>query len=509
MAYDALPSFLEDVWSGSVVPTLEDYIRIPNKSPAFDPEWRAHGHMQRAVTLIADWCRARPIAGLSVEVVQLADRTPLIFMEVPAIGEAAAAASSGELGTVLLYGHLDKQPEFTGWLEGTGPWEPVHKDDRLYGRGGADDGYSAFAALTSIEALQREGRSHARCVVIIEACEESGSYDLPAYVEHLSERIGEVSLVVCLDSGCGDYDRLWSTTSLRGLVTGNLEVSVLKEGVHSGDASGVVPSSFRILRSLIARLEDERDGTIRLKDLHAKIPADRRRQARSTAKILGKRLLESYPWLPGVKPMQRDATALVLARSWRPTLSVTGVSGIPAMRDAGNVVRPCTSLKLSLRVPPTCDAERASQRVKQLLERDPPYGAHVVFETEKSGEGWNAPVMSRWLESALNEASRSAFGKDAAFLGEGGSIPFMAMLGEKFPRAQFLITGVLGPHSNAHGPNEFLHLPTARRVTECVAHVLAAHAAHSAVPAAASRGPKRKTAKRGAGPAKGAKKKRR
>jgi acetylornithine deacetylase/succinyl-diaminopimelate desuccinylase-like protein len=482
MAYGALPNFIEDVWNGSIVPTLEDYIRIPNKSPAFDPEWEAHGHMRRAVALIADWCRSRLIAGLTVEVVQLPDRTPLIFMEVPAFGEVAAGS-----GTVLLYGHLDKQPEFTGWLEGTGPWEPVRRDDRLYGRGGADDGYSAFAALTSIEALQREGGSHARCVVVIEACEESGSYDLPAYVDHLSERIGDVSLVVCLDSGCGDYDRLWSTTSLRGLVTGNLNVSVLKEGVHSGDASGVVPSSFRIARSLIARLEDERDGAIRLKDLHVKIPADRQQQARATAKILGKRLLESYPWLPGVKPMQRDATALVLARSWRPTLSVTGVSGIPSMRDAGNVVRPTTSFKLSMRVPPTCNAERASERVKKLLEKDPPYGAHVTFETEKAGEGWNAPAMSRWLEVALRDASRAAFGKDAAFLGEGGSIPFMAMLGEKFPRAQFLITGVLGPHSNAHGPNEFLHLPTARRVTECVAHVLAAHAAHSAAPDRAPR----------------------
>jgi acetylornithine deacetylase/succinyl-diaminopimelate desuccinylase-like protein len=494
MAHDALPSFIEGVWNASIVPTLESYIRIPNKSPAFDPDWQAHGHMQRAVELIAQWCRSRGIGGLSVEVVQLPERTPLIFMEVPA-SAPALAADGGEPGTVLLYGHLDKQPEFTGWLEGCGPWEPVRKDDKLYGRGGADDGYSAFAALTAIEALQREGRAHARCVVIIEACEESGSYDLPAYVEHLSDRIGDVSLVVCLDSGCGDYDRLWSTTSLRGLVTGNLTVSVLSEGVHSGDASGVVPSSFRIARSLIGRIEDERDGTILVKDLHVKIPLDRQRQARATARVLGKRLLESYPWLPGVKPMQRDATKLVLARSWQPTLSITGVSGIPQMQDAGNVVRPCTSFKLSMRVPPTCKAERASERVKQLLERDPPYSAHVTFEAEKAGEGWAAPALARWLEVALNDASRAAFGKDACFLGEGGSIPFMAMLGQKFPRAQFLITGVLGPHSNAHGPNEFLHLPTARRVTECVAHVLTAHAAHSAVPAPATRRPKRATAR--------------
>lgn len=484
MAYDALPSFIDDVWNGSIVPTLESYIRIPNKSPAFDPEWREHGHMQRAVTLIADWCRARPIEGLSVEVVQLPDRTPLIFMEIPARG---LAADGGDPGTVLLYGHLDKQPEFTGWLEGCGPWEPVRKDDKLYGRGGADDGYSAFAALTSIEALQQEGRPHSRCVVVIEACEESGSYDLPAYVDHLSERIGEVSLVVCLDSGCGDYDRLWSTTSLRGVVSGDFTVAVLTEGVHSGDASGIVPSSFRVARTLLERLEDHRDGKIRLKALHVKVPPDRRKQAAATAKILGKRLLASYPWLPGMKPMQRDATKLVLARSWQPVMSVTGAGGMPALQDAGNVVRPYTSLKLSIRVPPTCDAKRASDQVKKLLEREPPYGAHVSFEPEKESAGWNAPVLARWLEVALKESSRAAFGKDAAFLGEGGSIPFMAMLGEKFPRAQFLITGVLGPHSNAHGPNEFLHLPTARRITRCVAHVLAAHAEQGAAPAAKRR----------------------
>ncbi len=481
MAHDALPTYIHEVWERSIVPALEAYIRIPNKSPAFDPEWQAHGHMQRAVSLVADWCSARSIQGLALEVVQLPGRTPLIFIEIP-----ASTADTGE--TVMLYGHLDKQPEFTGWLEGTGPWEPVHRDDRLYGRGGADDGYSAFAALTAIEALQREGRPHARCVVIIEACEESGSYDLPAYVDHLSDRIGDVRLVVCLDSGCGDYDRLWCTTSLRGLVTGNLTVRVLREGVHSGDASGVVPSSFRIVRQLIDRIEDARTGAIRLKELHVKVPRDRQKQAQATSRVLGKQFLASYPWLDRVQPVQRDATALMLARTWKPTLSVTGVDGIPQMRDAGNVVRPFTSLKLSLRVPPTCDATLASLHVKRVLERDPPYRAHVEFELEKAGEGWNSPALEPWLDKALASASRAAFGKNACFMGEGGSIPFMAMLGKKFPAAQFMITGVLGPQSNAHGPNEFLHLPTARRVTECVSHVLAAHAAHSSAPALRTRG---------------------
>ena len=465
MDHKSLQDFVDRSWDSSIVPALTEYIRIPNKSPFFDPEWVAHGHMDRAVALIEGWCRARPIAGLSVEVVRLPNRTPLIFMEIPGSGK----------DTVLLYGHLDKQPEFSGWLAGLGPWEPVLKGDKLYGRGGADDGYAAFASLTAIEALQQANVPHARCVVLIEACEESGSYDLPAYIEHLEKRIGDVSLIVCLDSGCGDYERLWSTTSLRGLVAGNLVVEVLKEGVHSGDASGIVASSFRIARALLSRLEDEETGKIRLDELHVKVPKPRVKQAESTAKVLGKAVFSKYPWVEGMKPMRKDPAELMLNRTWRPTLSITGVEGIPEMQNAGNVLRPRTALKLSIRVPPTGDTALATKKLKKLLEKDPPYGAKVRFEPEKGADGWNAPELAPWLERSVSAASKAAFGKDACYMGEGGSIPFMGMLGKKFPKAQFLITGVLGPMSNAHGPNEFLHIPTGKKLTACVARVLADH----------------------------------
>jgi acetylornithine deacetylase/succinyl-diaminopimelate desuccinylase-like protein len=430
--------------------------------------------MDRAASLIADYCRARAVAGLSLEVLRLPGRTPLLFMEIPATGGADPH------DTVMLYGHLDKQPEFTGWAEGLAPFEPVMRDDRLYGRGAADDGYSAFAAITAIEAVQREGGAHARCVILIEACEESGSYDLPAYVEHLRPRLGAVSLVVCLDSGCGDYERLWSTTSLRGLIAGNLVVEVLREGVHSGDASGVVPSSFRIVRSLLSRLEDEKTGKIKPRAFHVSLPRQRAQQIKDTARVLKGQLLASYPWASGMRAVDRDPRVLLENRTWRPALSVTGASGLPELSSAGNVLRPRTALKLSLRVPPTCDAVKATDALKKLLEKDPPYGARVRFEPEKASQGWNAPPLAAWLERALTAASRAAFGKPACFLGEGGSIPFMAMLGEEFPDAQFFITGVLGPASNAHGPNEFLHVPTGKRVTQCVSHVLQAHAAREA-----------------------------
>ncbi|WP_254460928.1 M20 family metallopeptidase [Xanthomonas sacchari] len=465
--------FLSEKWDDDIVPQLVDYIRIPNKSPMFDADWVAHGYMADAVALMERWARAQAIPGLQVEVVQLEGRTPLIYLEVPASSEA-----TGE-DTVLLYGHLDKQPEMTGWDADLGPWTPVLKGDRLYGRGGADDGYALFGSLAAIQALQDQGIPHARCVVLIEACEESGSYDLPAYVDHLAARIGKPSLVVCLDSGCGNYEQLWCTTSLRGLAGGNFSVKVLSEGVHSGDASGVVPSSFRILRDLLSRLEDEATGKIKVDGLYADIPEERLAQARKVAEVLGDEVYNKFPFLPGMRPMHEDLPELVLNRTWRPALSVTGADGLPPLASAGNVLRPETAVKLSLRLPPTLDGKRAGELLKEVLLRDPPYGAEVSLALEKSSSGWNAPAQSPWLTDAIESASQAAFGKPAMYMGEGGSIPFMGMLGEKFPGAQFMITGVLGPHSNAHGPNEFLHIPMGKRVTACVSRVIAAHHAAS------------------------------
>ncbi|HVI57368.1 MAG TPA: M20 family metallopeptidase [Luteimonas sp.] len=460
-------------WDDEIVPQLVEYIRIPNKSPMFDADWVKNGYMDDAVKLMEAWARAQSIPGMQLEVVRLEGRTPLIYIEVPASGP-----ETGE-DCVLLYGHLDKQPEMTGWDDDLGPWKPVLRGDKLFGRGGADDGYAIFGSLAAIQALQDQGAPHARCVVLIEACEESGSYDLPAYVDHLADRIGKPSLVVCLDSGCGNYDQLWCTTSLRGLAGGNFTVKVLSEGVHSGDASGVVPSSFRLLRQLLARVEDAETGRILLEGLHVEVPADRLAQAKKCAEVLGTAVYDKFPFLPGMAPMAQDLTELVLNRTWRPALSVTGVDGMPPLASAGNVLRPLTSVKLSLRLPPTLDGKRAGDLLKETLLRDPPNGAHVSLELEKASTGWNAPAMSPWLEQAIDAASQEFFGKPAMYMGEGGSIPFMGMLGEKFPGAQFMITGVLGPHSNAHGPNEFLHIPMGKKVTASVARVIAEHHAAS------------------------------
>ncbi len=457
--------FVGEVWDDEIVPQLSEYIKIPNKSPLFDPDWEKHGYMDDAVELAEKWVRQQAIDGMQVEVLRLPGRTPLLFVDVPGHNDDC----------VLLYGHLDKQPEFTGWDDGLEPWTPVIRDGKLYGRGGADDGYAVFGSLTAIQALREQNLPHARCVIIIELCEESGSYDLPHYIDELGDRIGKPTLVVCLDAECGNYEQLWCTTSLRGNLVGTLSVDVLKEGVHSGAASGIVPSSFRVVRALLSRIENENTGEMHPDFLHADIPPQRLEQAKAAASILGTSVYAKFPWAAGVQPVKSEVTQLLLDNTWGPTLCVTGADGIPTMGNAGNVLRPNTTLKLSFRLPPTTDAETAGVRIKEILETDPPHGACVRFDVESPMSGWNAPEVSDWLHAAMMAGSREYFGADSMYMGTGGSIPFMGMLGEKFPGVQFLVTGVLGPHSNAHGPNEFLHIDTGKKVTACVAQVLAAH----------------------------------
>ena len=458
----AVAAWVDQVWEADILPELVEYIKVPAKSPLFDKDWKQHGHLDRVFAQAEAWCRGRAIPGLQVELLQPEGRTPLLYLEIPGEGEE----------TVMLYGHLDKQPEMVGWREDLGPWQPKREGDRLYGRGGADDGYAVFASLAAIEALQKHGASHPRCVVLIEGCEESGSVDLPYYIDLLAERIGDLSLVVCLDSGAGDYERLWSTTSLRGMVAGDLRIDVLSEGVHSGDASGVVPSTFRVLRQVLDRVEEASSGRILLDRFHVEVPEARVEQARAAAEALGGHVEDKYPLLEGVRPMVEGSAEMILNRTWRPTLSVTGAGGLPALADAGNVLRPFTAVKLSFRLPPTADWREATAQVKEAMESDPPSGARVRFTPEKGANGWDAPPLADWLAEAVDRASRTYFGNPPVYMGEGGSIPFMGMLGERFPRAQFLITGVLGPKSNAHGPNEFLHIPCAKKLTCCVAEVL-------------------------------------
>jgi len=482
----ALQMHVDDAWSARIVPALQRYIEVPAKSPAFDPDWAAHGLLDRVLQSAADWVGAQRVPGLTWEVIRLQDaagkpRTPVLFFELPASAgqDGTPAPASGQ--TVLMYGHLDKQPEFTGWRSDLGPWTPKIDDGKLYGRGGADDGYAVYASIAALQAIQAQGAAHPRIVGLIETCEESGSADLLPYVDALRPRLGDVGLVICLDSGAGNYDQLWLTTSLRGMASGVLKVEVLTEGIHSGDASGLVPSSFRILRHVLDRLEDSATGRLLPASFHCQVPPERVAQARATADILGDEIHKRFPWASHdcggsttfALPTTTDPVEALLNRTWRPTLSVTGAEGFPELRNAGNVLRPYTAFKLSLRLPPLVDAAAAVQELKALLEDNAPYQARVTFQGEGAASGWNAPSTTPWFEQALQDASQAHFGAGCGTIGQGGTIPLMNLLSKGFPTAQMMVCGVLGPRSNAHGPNEFLHLDYARRLTASVAQVIA------------------------------------
>ena len=472
----AVTATVASLWRDEIVGQLERYIALPALSPAFEEDWEAAGHIEAAVQQVTAWIESRPVAGMRVDVQRLAGRTPLIVVEVEPFGAVGTGAGGS---TVVLYGHLDKQPEMSGWGDGLGPWTPVRIGDRLYGRGGADDGYAAFAGLAAVEAVQAAGGSHSRCVFLIEASEESGSPDLPAHLDALGDRLSDVGLLVCLDSGCATYDTLWLTTSLRGLVAATLRVNVIAEGWHSGMAGGLVPSSFRLARILLDRIEDSATGRVLLDSAHTDIPAHRRAEASATADLLGG-IGEDFGLVGDLRLMETDPAAGLLARTWRPALAVVGADGLPTTNSAGNVLRPFTALKLSLRLPPNADAGAAASELVDTLNSDPPLGVSVSVDDIDTADGWDAPDLAPWLAGALRESALARFGRPMQFHGEGGSIPFMAMLGGMFLEAQFVVTGVLGPESNAHGPNEFLHLPYAEKLTGCVADILHAAATRPA-----------------------------
>lgn len=461
-------------WDEDILQRLQDYIAVPAKSPMFDPDWAAHGLLDKVLQDAADWVLAQKVPGLQLEIVRLPGRTPVLFFDI-----AASGSASGK--TVLMYGHLDKQPEFSGWRSDLGPWTPKYEQGRLYGRGGADDGYAVYASIAAVQELKRQQLPHPRIVGLIETSEESGSVDLLPYIDALKPRMGDVGLVVCLDSGAGNYDQLWLTTSLRGNITGTLKVEILTEGVHSGDASGVVPSSFRIMRQVLDRLEDSASGRLLPEVFHCEVPPERLEQARATAAILGEQVYARFPWAHYdcggatlfALPTTTDPVQALLKRTWRPTLSVTGVDGMPPLESAGNVLRPHTAFKLSIRIPPLVDAAACVQQMKALLEDNAPYQARVTWENVHGSNGWNAPAMDDWFRQALDTASQAHFGAPCGYIGQGGTIPLMGLLSQGFPTAQMMVCGVLGPKSNAHGPNEFLHVPYAKRLTAAVAQVIA------------------------------------
>lgn len=463
---DRVLDYCRDRWERDLLTELGAFIELRAISPAYDADWEANGQLDVAAERAAQWIREQDLTGAHVEVLREPGRTPLVLVDIP--GTAP--------GTTLFYGHLDKQPAGEGWSAELDPWTPHFDGTRLYGRGGVDDGYALYAAVAAIQAVDDQGVPRPRCVGIFETSEESGSPDLPFWLARLEPRIAEVDLVVCLDSGAGDYDRLWLVTSLRGHCGGRLDVQVLDQGAHSGDAGGVVPSTFRIVRRLLERVESAETGEVLLDAAGCPIPGERVEQARAAARVLGPAVAARFDWFGSAGPTTSDVAEQLLNRAWRPSLAVTGADGLPAVATAGNVLRPSTSLKLSVRLAPGADSRAAQSALKELLEKDPPYGAHVVFTPDTVvADGWAAPPLAPWLERALDGASRAYFdGAGLAMLGQGGTIPLMGMLADRFPDAQFLACGAQGPGAGAHGPDESLHLPYTLRLTAGIAMALGA-----------------------------------
>lgn len=461
-----MPLTLDD-FERDAMSTLTTYATLECLSPAFDAAWRENGHIDAAVELLAAWARERRFASARVEVVRLEGRTPLLMVSVEATNDDEA--------TVILYGHLDKQPPLGDWSDGLAPYTPIRRGDRLYARGVADDGYSTFAALLALEELESNAVPHSRCVVLIEASEESGSPDLDAYLDHLRESLGRVELMICLDSGALTYDRLWVTTSLRGLANIDVTVQVLSRGQHSGSASGVVPSSFRILRQLLDRVEDSTTGEVLITELHAQIPEEVRQAALDVAREFGDVIGRDLPVVEGLTLMGADTVERIMNQTWRPTLSVVGMAGLPLPEMAGNVLRPYTTASLSFRLPPTVDAAVAQAVLTEILTSDVPEGAQVSVHSH-GADGWSSPRVAPWLAASLEAASQTYFGCSVGYTGEGGTIPFLASLARRYPDVQFVATGVLGPDSNAHGIDEMLHLPTTVALTNAVTSIVEAFA---------------------------------
>ena len=468
--YEDLQSRIISGIDNGVIPTLMEYIRVPSLSPLFDPNWETNGLMEQAQNILLSYVNSLQIKGYSQEILKEPGKPWMYFGEIQ--------ATNPGLGTIFIYGHMDKQPHFPNWIEGTNNSDPAIIDEKLYGRGGADDGYAIPSAALLIKTLQDSGIPHGRIVIIGESEEESGSPNLKYYIEKLKKKIGNPDLIICLDSGAGDYEHLWLTSTLRGLVSGDLTVKVLKNGMHSGAASGIVPSSFRIIRQLIERIEDSYTGKVLIQEMYQDITDLDYAKAESVAKVLGWSVFDTIEWNKFTSPVTTDITQAIINKTLKPTLSVIGADGFPSCSLAGNVLRPFTTLSLSIRLPPSVNATLAANKLFEILTSDPPYNATVEFNNMDAGNGFKAPELDQWMEDALNKASNKYFGFDFLYMGEGGSIPFMGMLNKMFPTAKFVVTGVCGPSSNTHSANEFLHIPYLKKLLPCLAALIAAHANH-------------------------------
>ena len=455
----------DEIWEQSILPSLSDFIEIKALSPLFEPKWAELGELDATIDMFCEWLDDQGIEGMSYETQRIEDLSPVLLVTIDGTGP----------GEVIFYSHLDKQPSKPElWSEGLHPLRAVRRDPWLYGRGSVDDGYGGYLCATSVRLLQEQGLPHPKCTMIIETCEESGSFDLPPYLEALTEQLGDPDIVVVMDSGGPDYEHTWMTEALRGLVSGTLSVKVSHEGIHSGNSGGSIPSSFRIQRILLDRVEESTTGKVLVPEMHVDISKEVRDKAAALAEVVGSSIWEQFPTVESLRQASESTEDMIVAMNWEPTLSIIGADGIPPVQVAGNVLRTNTDLKLSFRIPPGVDSESAIDKVKETLESDPPYGAEVTFTPDSCADGFHAPPMEGRVSEAIHDASKELTGLPPLATWTGGTIPFMAMMQGKYPEAMFLCTGSSGPGNNAHGPDEKLHIPSSKRLTVVLSATIAA-----------------------------------
>eukprot|EP01134_Creolimax_fragrantissima_P007648 CFRG7648T1 len=458
-------AFVDKHFQEKFVDTLSGFIKIPNCTPAFDADYLTNGHIQTAIKYILDFTDSLKIPGLTHSVYDDESRPPMVCIVYP--GEVKQ--------NVMIYGHLDKQPFMEGrWSEGLDALTPVIRDNKLYGRGSADDGYSVLAALLSIQAAREQGVPLPRICILLETEEESGSENLLYLMEQaqVKEALGKPDICICLDSETADYDKIWVTSSLRGLAACNLKIEVMESGQHSGLAGGIVPETFTIARQLLDRLEDSTTGVV-VDEFNSQPDDKKRNEAKEVAEYHGSSLFTNFKLLEGVSAMsEHDLAQMYLQNVWYASLSVTGGCGLPDVSDAGNVLRPWTQLRVGIRLPPNVNGHDAAKKLEEVLTKDPPYGCKISVTGLQGGNGFCTKPFPIYLNDSIRDASMAFFGQAHSSFGIGGSIPFLSELGQKYPEAQIIPMGAMGPDCNAHNPDESIDLPYAKKFVCFLSHLL-------------------------------------
>ena len=458
-------------WDDWYVKGLSDFIRVPNLSPNYDEEFLTNGRIEQAAECVDGYINQLQIEGITKHYFQPDGMSPMVVYTVE--------PTQGCTKNIMIYGHLDKQPWMEGWDEGLGPCEPVIRGEYLYGRGGADDGYAPFSAMLAVKNLQQQGVMLPRIALVLETEEESGSENLLDLLEAAKEVIGTPDYCFCMDSGAFDYNQLWLTSSLRGVCIVSLEVEFAKGGYHSGEVGGIIPETFRVARALLNRVDNAETGMV-CDDLQVEIPQWARDEAVVMAGHSGAEMHTKYNYHEGCVPMNADNLAeMYLNNTWRPNLSITGASGLPDVAIAGNVVRASTKLKLSMRLPPSAKPDEAEAKLTEILTTNVPHNAKVTVKGGHAGQGWCMKAMDPWLNAVVKKSGSDFFdGKDTGTYGMGGSIPFLAELGNMYPSTNIMALGLIGPKANAHAPNECINLTYAKKLTKALSHLIAEVGAH-------------------------------